>query len=516
MVVVAEYLTLSFLVDLPTVGPALHVASALRLAIPVVLAALAAGWILARVPSAVRDGAALELEAPAWRPLPTLALQVAAFAIVAGLAHQLLREDAPPPTPTALLALVAAFGVVLLLAIASAAPLTWIARAAVRRWRAPVLALAVGTLAWRAAVAAESLWGVLSGFTLRASAWLLTATPYQVFVDAPASLLGAGDFLIHVAPVCSGADGLGLVALFQATWLALARARLRFPRALLLLPVGAIAALAANVVRISVLMWAGASGNVALASGGLHSKLGWILFIALALGTVAVAERWEWLQRAPAGEARASNPWSPTAAGAYVGPLLAMLFASLVTSAFSAEDRDPWYAIRVAAGVAALFAARRLLPRPQLSASWVAAAAGVALGVGWVWAEGGGPSGASEVAAGAHAPGLAWILLRVAGSCILIPIAEELAFRGFLLRWLVSPDFERVPPRAWNAPAVLLSSAAFGALHSQWLLGTLAGVVFAALLLWRGRLSDAIVAHATANAAIAIAVLSGGRWHLWS
>jgi CAAX prenyl protease-like protein len=106
--------------------------------------------------------------------------------------------------------------------------------------------------------------------------------------------------------------------------------------------------------------------------------------------------------------------------------------------------------------------------------------------------------------------------VRVVGSCLLVPVVEELAFRGFLLRWLVSPEFERVPPRAWTWWAVLLSSVAFGALHSHWILGTLAGLAFAAARLRRGHLGDAIFAHALANAGIAVAVLAFGRWDLWA
>jgi CAAX prenyl protease-like protein len=93
---------------------------------------------------------------------------------------------------------------------------------------------------------------------------------------------------------------------------------------------------------------------------------------------------------------------------------------------------------------------------------------------------------------------------------------EELAFRGFLLRWLVSPEFERVPARAWTWSAVLVSSLAFGVLHGHWILGTFAGIVFAFVLLARGRLSDAILAHALTNAGIAVAVLAFGRWDLWA
>jgi CAAX prenyl protease-like protein len=110
----------------------------------------------------------------------------------------------------------------------------------------------------------------------------------------------------------------------------------------------------------------------------------------------------------------------------------------------------------------------------------------------------------------------AWIAGRMIGACIVIPVVEELAFRGFLLRWLVSTDFETLEGRAWTWPAILLSSLAFGAVHANWIAGTLAGALFAAARLWRGRLSDAILAHAVANTVIAAVVLALGRWYLWA
>jgi CAAX prenyl protease-like protein len=134
----------------------------------------------------------------------------------------------------------------------------------------------------------------------------------------------------------------------------------------------------------------------------------------------------------------------------------------------------------------------------------------------WVpWTGGDGRALAEGLAGMEPAGRWAWIATRVAGSCLVIPLVEELAFRGFLLPWLVSPDFEKVPARAWTWPALLLSSLAFGALHQQWLVGTAAGLTFAAARLYRGRLGDAVLAHALCNTGVAAAVLLGGRWDLW-
>ena len=118
---------------------------------------------------------------------------------------------------------------------------------------------------------------------------------------------------------------------------------------------------------------------------------------------------------------------------------------------------------------------------------------------------------------GLMAPPLAaaWILARTLGSVMTVPIVEELAFRGFLLRQLIGSDFTKVPYERWSWLAVLISSLAFAAVHQQWIGGFVAGVLYAYSQRRRGLLSDAIVAHAVTNALIAAEVLFAGHWSLW-
>jgi CAAX prenyl protease-like protein len=108
-----------------------------------------------------------------------------------------------------------------------------------------------------------------------------------------------------------------------------------------------------------------------------------------------------------------------------------------------------------------------------------------------------------------------WIAGRIAGSVITVPIAEELAFRGYLTRRLIAADFESIPPGSFAWPAFLISSVLFGALHGRWVAGTLAGLLFAVVYYRRGRIGEAVIAHAVANALIAVWVLARDEWSLW-
>jgi CAAX prenyl protease-like protein len=122
----------------------------------------------------------------------------------------------------------------------------------------------------------------------------------------------------------------------------------------------------------------------------------------------------------------------------------------------------------------------------------------------------------SDLAALSPWAAAAWLMIRVFGSVVTVPLVEELAFRGYLTRRLIAADFWRVRPGQFTWLSFLLSSVLFGVLHGRWLAGTLAGMLYALSYYRRGQLADAVLAHALTNALIAAYVLISGDWALWS
>jgi CAAX prenyl protease-like protein len=111
---------------------------------------------------------------------------------------------------------------------------------------------------------------------------------------------------------------------------------------------------------------------------------------------------------------------------------------------------------------------------------------------------------------------IGWLGLRVLGATLAAPIAEELAFRGYLLRRVDSADFDRLDFGRTSWVALFASSAAFGLMHgSRWFAGTLAGVAYALVLRRSRRIGEAVAAHAMTNALLAIWVIAFGEWRLW-
>jgi len=110
----------------------------------------------------------------------------------------------------------------------------------------------------------------------------------------------------------------------------------------------------------------------------------------------------------------------------------------------------------------------------------------------------------------------------VAAAVVTVPIAEELAFRGYLARRFISREFDGVSFSSLTPLSIWLSSVVFGLEHMKnlvdWqhlLLGTLAGLAFAVALRRRGRMGDAVAAHAVSNLLLAAWVLGFGDWAQW-
>src|SRR5207245_8144272 len=80
-----------------------------------------------------------------------------------------------------------------------------------------------------------------------------------------------------------------------------------------------------------------------------------------------------------------------------------------------------------------------------------------------------------------------WIVFRMVGSSVFVPLAEELAFRGYLTRFLIATRFEDFPPRQFTWFSFLASSALFGVIHGNWIADTIAAMGYAVTLDRRGK-----------------------------
>ncbi len=108
-----------------------------------------------------------------------------------------------------------------------------------------------------------------------------------------------------------------------------------------------------------------------------------------------------------------------------------------------------------------------------------------------------------------------FVTVRLAGLAVLVPVAEELFWRGFLLRWIISPDWEDVPLGKFQVTSFVLVTLLFTLAHPEWLAAACYCMLLNGLLYWKRDLWDCIVAHGVSNLVLGAYVLSTGTWWLW-
>ena len=108
-----------------------------------------------------------------------------------------------------------------------------------------------------------------------------------------------------------------------------------------------------------------------------------------------------------------------------------------------------------------------------------------------------------------------WISFRILGASVLVAIIEEVFWRGFLLRWLIKEDYQSVSLGDFTWRSFLISSVLFGVEHHEWLVGIIAGMLYALLLYRTKSLLTCIIAHGLTNYMLAMYVLSTGDWKFW-
>jgi exosortase E/protease (VPEID-CTERM system) len=363
------------------------------------------------------------------------------------------------------------------------------------------------------------LWRPLGRVTFGLVEGLLRLFASGVTADPARMIIGTGKFRVEIADQCSGFEGAGLMLAFGVVWLVLFRKECRFPQALLLIPAGVLVMYLLNAVRIAALVLIGSAGAVDIAVGGFHSQAGWIAFNLVALGFSIAARRAPYFTlNPPHAEHLDKSTENPTAA--YLVPFLTILGAGMISGALSGKFE--WlYPLRFFAASGALWAFRGRYRNLNWRVGWLGPAIGAGVFVLWIALDrltsaSGANAMPAALAASSSAVRITWLTFRVLAATVTVPIAEELAFRGFLLRRFVSKDFESVPFTRFTWFALLASSALFGALHgSLWFAGIVAGLLYAFAVIRRGRIGEAAAAHATTNALLAAYVLAYGQWHLW-
>jgi exosortase E/protease (VPEID-CTERM system) len=414
--------------------------------------------------------------------------------------------------------LLALLGATLML---TAAPLTFWRQMLAATWMSLILGIVAAILVLAFSALSTAGWAPLAGATLHVTHAMLSLYESDVLMDIATKRLAVGNFMVEISPACSGYEGIGLVTAVLSLYLYVFRRELRFPQALFLLPIGIAAIWLLNAVRIAALVSFGAHFSPQVAVGGFHSQAGWIAFLIVSVGVMILGQqvgffRKDAIAAGPAVRAPHGRATSEGDALAWLAPFMALMSASIIASAFAPNDQ--WlYGLRVIFVAAALWMFRSFYATIAQRVAPLSLAAGIAVGVAWIVTDPDPAAGAELgnwiLALPMWAAAL-WLAIRAAGTIIFVPIAEEMAFRGFLHRAIASQRIANVTPLVMTIAAFVVTSLLFGAIHQRWLAGMLAGAVYALVMYRTGRMSDPIGAHMASNAVIIAWAISQQQWSL--
>jgi exosortase E/protease (VPEID-CTERM system) len=386
------------------------------------------------------------------------------------------------------------------------------------RWRAitvelgpdSLLLLAASLLAPEINAATSDVWDFqpLRQVTFQSVLAVLKVFGVEAIANPTEYVLSSSSFGISISPYCSGVEGFALTTLFSLSYFYAFREHLRFPNVWVLLPIGLLFSWALNVVRIAALFLIGINGDPDLAVHGFHSHAGWLMFSILAFTMIGVSTSVPWFWRGNTATQPLLEDWT----AARTLPFAAFMGAALLLSTLTVIP-DLWYVAKVVAMSSVLAA---FLPVYRTRLFWridtLVVSAGIAVGLLWIAFANGDESRAlalnTALASLPFGVSIGWGILRLIGTVALVPVTEELMFRGYLL--------ERFSHSGATMRAIgfLLSTGLFAVMHERWALAGCAGLVYGLLYLRSSRVTDPIVAHSASNAIIGFYALATAQWSL--
>ena len=106
--------------------------------------------------------------------------------------------------------------------------------------------------------------------------------------------------------------------------------------------------------------------------------------------------------------------------------------------------------------------------------------------------------------------------LRSLRAVLIVPIVEELFWRGWMMRWIIKPHFTEIPLGTYTPPSFWIVAVLFALEHGPfWDVGLVAGAVYNGWMVRTKSLPDLILAHAVTNACLCLLVVLTGRWEYW-
>jgi hypothetical protein len=107
--------------------------------------------------------------------------------------------------------------------------------------------------------------------------------------------------------------------------------------------------------------------------------------------------------------------------------------------------------------------------------------------------------------------------LRFLRLVLVVPLAEEIFWRGFLLRYLVDEDFESVPLGrfSWLSFIVVVIAFAFSHSRPDWPAAVATGILYNLVIYRTKSLTTCVLMHATTNLLLGLWIMHTRQWGFW-
>jgi CAAX prenyl protease-like protein len=119
----------------------------------------------------------------------------------------------------------------------------------------------------------------------------------------------------------------------------------------------------------------------------------------------------------------------------------------------------------------------------------------------------------------ADQPAAYWatVLLRFLRLVVVVPLLEEIFWRGFLLRFLINEKFDTVPMGTFSWFSFAIVTVGFGFSHSpsDYVAAFVTGALYNCVASWTKSLSSCVVAHAVSNLLLGLWIMRTGQWGFW-
>lgn len=112
----------------------------------------------------------------------------------------------------------------------------------------------------------------------------------------------------------------------------------------------------------------------------------------------------------------------------------------------------------------------------------------------------------------------AWglVAFRILGASLVVPVMEELFWRGFLMRYLIQETFEDVPLGTYSHVSFWVTTLLFASVHGPLApVALVTGIIYGVIFIRTKSLGDVMLAHGITNLLLGLYVVNTGKWYFW-